>query len=77
MTYLITSRCVGVKDGTCREVCPVDCIHDAGEQFVIDPDECIDCGACVSACPVGAIFHEDDLPGTGLSAAYNLAFFDR
>jgi len=77
MTYLITSRCVGVKDGTCREVCPVDCIHDAGEQFVIDPDECIDCGACVSACHVGAIFHADDLPAPGLSAAYNLAFFER
>jgi NAD-dependent dihydropyrimidine dehydrogenase PreA subunit len=28
----------------------------------IDPVECIDCGACVPACPVSAIFAQDDLP---------------
>ena len=78
MAYVITSRCVGVKDGTCREFCPVDCIVDAGEQFVIQPDECIDCGACLSACPVGAIFHQDDLSGADVAAAAsNRAFFER
>ena len=29
---------------------------------VIDPEECIDCGACEPECPVEAIFPEDALP---------------
>ncbi|HUZ02663.1 MAG TPA: ferredoxin family protein [Thermomicrobiaceae bacterium] len=55
---------MGVKDGSCVEVCPVDCIHtdDAAELYFIDPDECIDCGLCAEVCPVEAIFFEDDLP---------------
>jgi NAD-dependent dihydropyrimidine dehydrogenase PreA subunit len=28
----------------------------------IHPDECIDCGACESVCPVTAIFAESDVP---------------
>ncbi|MFC4638040.1 4Fe-4S dicluster domain-containing protein [Deinococcus hohokamensis] len=64
MTYVITSACAGTKDGACAQICPVDCIRDGGETFLIDPDECICCGACVLACPVGAIFDEVDLPGT-------------
>jgi Fe-S-cluster-containing hydrogenase component 2 len=47
------------------DVCPVDCIHDDGDedaQLYIDPAECIDCGACEPACPVTAIFSEDDVP---------------
>jgi Fe-S-cluster-containing hydrogenase component 2 len=47
------------------DVCPVDCIHDDGDDdkiLYIDPDECIDCGACEPACPVNAIFAEDDVP---------------
>jgi ferredoxin len=40
----------------------VACIHDAGDHLVIDPVRCVDCGACISACPVSAIFHEDRLP---------------
>ena len=31
-------------------------------MLYIDPDECIDCGACEPACPVSAIFAEDDVP---------------
>lgn len=65
MTYVITEPCIDVKDRTCVEVCPVDCIHDDGDEdrmLYIDPDECIDCGACEPACPVTAIFTEDDVP---------------
>ena len=29
---------------------------------MIDPDDCIDCNACVPECPVDAIFYEDDVP---------------
>jgi len=28
----------------------------------IDPDTCIDCGACVPECPFAAIFPEDEVP---------------
>ncbi len=63
MSYAITSRCVGVRDGACLNVCPVPCIHDAGDQFVIDPDECIDCGACATACPAQAIVEGHEAPG--------------
>ncbi len=70
MAYVIAEPCIAVKDNSCVEVCPVDCIHptpdeaDYGEhdQLYIDPDECIDCGACEPACPVSAIFSEDDVP---------------
>jgi ferredoxin len=66
MTYVITSPCIDVQDQACVEVCPVDCIHfDEGQDrmLFINPDECIDCGACEPACPVTAIFAEDDVPG--------------
>jgi NAD-dependent dihydropyrimidine dehydrogenase PreA subunit len=65
MTYIITQPCVDTMDQSCVDVCPVDCIHfDEGvdKMLYIDPDECIDCGACEPACPVSAIFAEDDLP---------------
>lgn len=65
MAYIITSPCIGTKDRSCVEVCPVDCIHDDGDEdlmLYIDPAECIDCGACEPACPVTAIFAEDDVP---------------
>jgi NAD-dependent dihydropyrimidine dehydrogenase PreA subunit len=70
MTYVITEPCIGVKDTACVEVCPVDCIHpakeedgfEAAEQLYINPDECIDCGACESVCPVTAIFADSDVP---------------
>ena len=64
MTYVIGETCVDVKDKSCVEVCPVDCIIGADEDrmLFIDPDECIDCGACVDPCPVDAIYAEEDLP---------------
>ncbi len=65
MAYVITDACIGTKDRSCVDVCPVDCIHDDGDDdkcLYIDPDECIDCGACEPACPVSAIFSEDDVP---------------
>ena len=65
MTYVITQPCIDVMDKSCVDVCPVDCIHyeeGTDRKLYIDPDECIDCGACEPACPVSAIFAEDDLP---------------
>lgn len=62
MTYVIAEPCIDVKDRACVDVCPVDCIREVGRMLVIDPDECIDCGACEPECPVEAINSEDALP---------------
>jgi ferredoxin len=62
MTYIITEPCLETKDGSCVEVCPVDCIYEGEDQFYIHPDECIDCGACEPECPVQAIFPDTDVP---------------
>ncbi|MGE0493652.1 MAG: ferredoxin family protein [Vulcanimicrobiota bacterium] len=78
MTHVITDACLGVKDGICVEYCPVDCIHSEPDEpsYYIDPDECIDCGACVPVCPVAAIFPHDELPEDQLAwLGRNAAFF--
>src|SRR5881398_2638625 len=62
MTYIIAEPCIDIKDRSCLDVCPVDCIHEANRILVIDPEECIDCAACEPECPVDAIFAEDALP---------------
>ena len=64
MTYVITEACVGVKDKSCVDVCPVDCIYEGASQLFIHPDECIDCGACAPECPVTAIFAEEEVPAS-------------
>jgi NAD-dependent dihydropyrimidine dehydrogenase PreA subunit len=45
VTYIIAEPCIDIKDLSCVDVCPVDCIHEAGRILVIDPEECIDCFA--------------------------------
>ena len=61
MTYVIALPCVDLKDKTCIEECPVDCIYEGERMLYIHPDECIDCGACEPVCPVEAIAYEEDL----------------
>ena len=76
MTYVIASPCIDVKDGTCQDVCPVDCIYEGGRMMYIQPDECINCGLCLSVCPVDAIFEEDALPMAEAGfTAINAEFF--
>ena len=78
MAYVITELCSTTKAATCVDVCCVDAIHTApGEaQYYIDPEVCMDCGACVSACPVGAAFADSDLPAEHMdSIARNASFF--
>ena len=77
MTYVITSPCVDVKDLACVEECPVDCIYEGGRMLYIQPDECVDCGACEPVCPVEAIFYEDDVPADQKQFYdINVHFFD-
>jgi ferredoxin len=64
MPFVITDPCINTKDTACVDVCPVDCIHPRKDEpefattamLYIHPEECIDCGACVPACPVAAIY---------------------
>lgn len=76
MTYVIALPCVDVMDKACLDECPIDCIYEGDRMLYIHPDECICCGACEPACPVEAIYFEDDLPAefTGYTAV-NAAFF--
>ena len=80
MTYIIAQPCVDVRDRGCVDVCPVDCIYGADEdweQLYIQPEECIDCGLCVDACPVEAIFPEEEMPDPlKASIAVNYEHFD-
>ena len=62
MTHVVTSACVGHKYQDCVAVCPVDAFRELETYLVIDPDDCIDCGACIPECPVEAIFAEEDVP---------------
>lgn len=62
MTFIVAEPCINCKYTDCVDVCPVDCFHEGANFLVIDPDECIDCGACEPECPTSAIFAEDDLP---------------
>ena len=45
MTYIIAEPCIDIKDKSCVDVCPVDCIHEFERILIIDPEECIDCFA--------------------------------
>lgn len=62
MPYIIAEPCVDLKDASCVDVCPVDCIYEGETMYYIQPDECIDCAACEPVCPVAAIFAEDAVP---------------
>ncbi|MFN2227908.1 MAG: ferredoxin family protein [Anaerolineae bacterium] len=81
MTYVITEPCI--RDGSCAEVCPVECIVAGPEDdpkwgmaYWIDPDTCIDCGACAPECPVDAIYPDDEVPEEYADwAAKNAAFY--
>jgi len=62
MTHIVTELCFDCKHTHCVAVCPVDCFHEGDRSLWIDPDECIDCGACIPECPEDAIFALAKLP---------------
>lgn len=77
MTYVIAEPCIDVMDKACIEECPVDCIYEGLRMLYIQPEECVDCGACEPVCPVEAIFYEDDLPPRWAQyTTINADFFD-
>ena len=62
MAYIVTGHCVDCKYTDCVTVCPVDAFHEGGRMVYINPDTCVNCDACVPACPVEAIYSEETLP---------------
>jgi len=62
MPHVVTTTCVDHKYQECVAVCPVEAFRELDTYLVIDPDECIDCGACVPECPVEAIFPDTEVP---------------
>lgn len=62
MAHVVAQPCFACKYTDCVVVCPVECFFEGEQMLYINPDECIDCEACVPECPVEAIFHEDNLP---------------
>ena len=65
MTHITTRLCL--RDTACVDVCPVECMilglpEEKWPWLYIDPDTCIDCGACVPECPYEAIFPEEEVP---------------
>jgi NAD-dependent dihydropyrimidine dehydrogenase PreA subunit len=76
VAYIIAQPCTDVKDKSCIEECPVDCIYEGERMLYIHPEECVDCGACEPVCPVEAIFYEEDVPDDWRSyKAANAEFF--
>lgn len=62
MAYVVTEACIKCKYTDCVDVCPVSCFYEGENTLAINPDECIDCCACESECPVTAIFADHDCP---------------
>jgi ferredoxin len=62
VAHVVTEPCVGCKYTDCVVVCPCECFYADDRQLYIDPEDCIDCGACIPECPVEAIFLDADVP---------------
>jgi NAD-dependent dihydropyrimidine dehydrogenase PreA subunit len=77
VTYVSSEPCIDVKDKSCIEECPVDCICEGDRMRYIHPVDSVDCGTCEPVCPVEAIFYEDDVPAQwkDFTAAANATFF--
>jgi NAD-dependent dihydropyrimidine dehydrogenase PreA subunit len=76
VAYVIGSACVDVMDKSCVRECPADCIYEGARSLYINPDECVDCGACKLVCRVEAIEFETDLTDDEQwHVADNAAFF--
>ena len=64
MPFVVTENCTRCRFTDCVEVCPVNCFHGSEDRLYIDPDTCIDCGACAPLCPVSAIQEDMDIEET-------------
>jgi ferredoxin len=61
VAHVVTGNCKDCKYTHCVSVCPVSAFTESSNMIYIDPDLCIDCGACIPECPVDAILPEYEL----------------
>jgi ferredoxin len=61
MTHVVTENCQDCRFTDCVTTCPVAAFHLGEARVYISGSVCIDCGACIEACPVRAIVEEFDL----------------
>ena len=52
MAYRINDKCISC--GACASACPMRCISQGENKYVIDESICISCGSCAGVCPVEA-----------------------
>lgn len=71
MPHVVTDHCELCRYTECVSICPVDCFHGSEQRLYIDPEVCIDCAACVPACPVQAISDSFDI-ASGAEALIDL-----
>jgi len=81
MSHIIGKKCIEEKDGACILACPIeDCIVEGPDQMYINPELCIDCGACIPECPVDAIFEYEEqaieIEGSKESVNKNYEYFN-
>lgn len=77
MAFVVTQACVDVKDRSCIQVCPADCLYEGARMMYINPEQCINCGACEPACPTEAIRFDDEIEGDDEKfLGINAQFFD-
>ena len=62
MAFVVCEPCTDCKYTDCVVVCPMECFYEDESMLYIDPDSCIDCEACLTECPVAAIFRDSDVP---------------
>lgn len=74
MAFVVQAPCIGCKYGDCVEVCPVTCFYEGPDQVYINPEECIDCNACVPACPVEAIVSQEEADAVSVKKNADFAF---
>jgi NAD-dependent dihydropyrimidine dehydrogenase PreA subunit len=84
MAHVIVDTCK--KDNLCLDSCPSEAIRplkDEAEwgsvtQLYINPEECMDCGACVAECPTNSIYPAEELPADKAEfAVKNAAYFKK
>jgi ferredoxin len=80
VSYVIAAPCVDHTDQSCVAVCPVDAIYGdlaVDRKLYVDPQGCIECGACETACPNAAIVPEGKLPAAWRAwATVDATWFD-
>ena len=53
--------CRACPEPQCLKVCPADALRPRkGGGVTLVPPKCLSCGLCVEACPLGAVFWDED-----------------